>query len=86
MRDGRNYLIGYQNHVNIPNRQHNEMLIPNQRRKHNYHNSHKSVGRKGNSQTSTNTMPASYMDVNLTNVMDVPSRGTQRHDPNVNIN
>ena len=36
MHDGRNYLIGYQNHVNLPNRQPNEMSIPHQRRKHNY--------------------------------------------------
>ena len=86
MRDGRNYLIDNQNHVNLPNRQPNEMQIPHQRRKHNYFNSHKSVGSKGNSQTSNNMMPASYMDVNLTNVTDVPSREAQRHDPIVNIN
>ena len=48
--------------------------------------SHKSVGSKGNSQTPNNMMPASCMDVNLTNVTDVPSHEAQRHDPIVNIN
>ena len=86
MRDGRNYSVGYKNHVNLPNRQPNEMPIPHQPRNHNYHNSHKSGGRKCNGQFSTNTMPASSKDVNLTNVTDVPSRGIQRHDPNININ
>ena len=85
MRDGRNYFIGYQNHVNPPNRQLNKMPTPHQHRKHNHLNSHKNAGRKGNSQTSTNTMPASYIDVNLTNVTDVSSHGTQCHDPIVNI-
>ena len=85
-RDGRNYLTGYQNHVNLSNRQPNEMPIPHQSRKQNYFNSHKSEGSKGNSQTSNNMMPASYMDVNLTNVTDVPSHEAQRHDPVVNIN
>ena len=78
--------IGYQNHVNLPNRQPNEMPISHQRRKHNYLNSHISVSSKGNSHTSNNSMPASYMDVNLTNVTDVPSHEAQRHDPIVNIN